>query len=535
MRDAIVILIAAAGTLCELVSASETAKGALQEHFHAICRLASIADERVPVRHTPEPSADTLERIWAINLTLAPNKLAEDVIANVDQGVGSLKEGPAQKIKPSADTWLLWQRAAKLLKAKQATDELKQWQRLKGSPDLVTQLRAIAKKAARLHQIHQSLDLAANREQIQKHLTKALSARQTTADKLVIAPTGSDRPKACCGNAADASHNAGISLEFDIVCLCATGQTNGASTSAAACCPGCSADNAKITADADLKATAANLLRQCKKLEPAESISAANIHAAIAAFMQKLAKPTGANNAVNYHFGNGGTNFVADCDGNTDPAKGAGVNCKATDFSGNTKGPKWMYELRQAAEKLTQLESLETQAKIVESAAEELNISLTSLWDLANAAREIPTPTRAVPAHVSEEKKLECAKVEKAADCRKKPLCKWTKETEEIGEHCELNETKVAQETQAGTGGTAGTTTGPNCGQYKDPDSCKNAPGEKKPGKNAVCGSINFIEGQGKVEAKCRDSSFLPSKQIAHSVISAAFVALFFKKKFSPI
>ncbi|SCU68012.1 Trypanosome variant surface glycoprotein (A-type)/Trypanosome variant surface glycoprotein C-terminal domain containing protein, putative [Trypanosoma equiperdum] len=147
--------------------------------------------------------------------------------------------------------------------------------------------------------------------------------------------------------------------------------------------------------------------------------------------------------------------------------------------------------------------------------------------ELNNLKQKLDAVEKEKQKNSPQEKQKECeAHKNNKKDCEN-AKCIWKGGDSESKGDCEVNTTKVAEQAkQPATGAASGAD--PNCGQYTDPDTCAKAPGKPKEGKKSVCGWIDYIEGQGKVEAKCRDSSFLLNKKLALSVVSAAFVALLF-------
>nr|APD73447.1 variant surface glycoprotein 1125.1205 [Trypanosoma brucei] len=142
-------------------------------------------------------------------------------------------------------------------------------------------------------------------------------------------------------------------------------------------------------------------------------------------------------------------------------AQAAGVCVKyAATTSANKKQKldalQWISKIKAAAATLDALSAAQAQQQ---AATEKLETLLEQAVAETEEARNDNDPQlqTAVSAGSSptalEAKQKDCEKIEKAEDCRKNGNCKRTKETDETGNHCKLNETKVEkQATQAGTG-----------------------------------------------------------------------------------
>nr|AGH60890.1 variant surface glycoprotein 310 [Trypanosoma brucei] len=127
----------------------------------------------------------------------------------------------------------------------------------------------------------------------------------------------------------------------------------------------------------------------------------------------------------------------------------------------------------------------------------------------------------------STKNQIYCNSIAEVEKCNADPKCSYETKTDGT-KKCKFNSTKAKEKgipvTQTQTGGTTGD--GVKCSDHKDQSTCEKA-NEGKTTK--VCGWRSGKDNEDeKDKVKCRDSSFLLSKQFTLSVVSAAFVALLF-------
>nr|APD73036.1 variant surface glycoprotein 1125.190 [Trypanosoma brucei] len=482
-----------------------------------LCKLARMATapHKLPSKNTDGNEAHA--KIHALNLSVSePSalKVFEDAT-----DPAKLRQQPPDAlaaVAPWPASYALWLSGAQYIKnkindssdpIKKATSSLSEGQKAKLKRRLQPLIRAADKAFKMLTHaqatIQQQLQAKPNDELLLAVHGQTTPEKQDADGTKILGPSPQSSRAATCDEGAD---NTKLStLGATILCVCSASTADG---SQKACFP--QTDNAPTwtggsAANADT--TWKTLAKWCG-VPGTQATSGTMILEQLQAVTSHIREKGGASYL--------GTLVTSNsCTG----AEGAGVCVK---YAGTTSANKkqkldavqWISKITAAATSLDALTDAEAQQQ---DATEKIETLLEQAVAETQESRNDNEPQlqTAVSSGSSptalEAKQKDCEKIEKAEDCRKNGNCKWTKETDETGNHCKLNETNVAkQAAQAGTGEeTAGANSeGKKCSDKKKEGDCT---------------------GNCKWDGKeCKDSSILVNKQFALSMVSAAFVALLF-------
>nr|AGH59999.1 variant surface glycoprotein 1058 [Trypanosoma brucei] len=161
---------------------------------------------------------------------------------------------------------------------------------------------------------------------------------------------------------------------------------------------------------------------------------------------------------------------------NCDGSSGNGVCIKFSDYA-KKKAPlvnelTWIPPLKDLLNKLASLETKKQRAEQLVDQIKSLKKETTVVIEVAKttASSMAKFETKTNHQKPTSETRSSCSAHNTNKTCTEENNCKWDSTTEKTGEYCKPKNGE-GQKTQG---------TGSNCGQYKDPESCKKAPGDKK-------------------------------------------------------
>nr|ARB51395.1 variant surface glycoprotein [Trypanosoma brucei] len=424
----------------------------------------------------------------------------------------------SQSIDNNTDGW----KAKKAALAAKKDDKNKPIYQL--APDGPTKT-ALAPALKRLYEEAKQLETAAQAlhaevEQATAAARKAMAeAAYGQPEAKEVPPTQfADRATTCGGAAEDTKP--GVSIAHDMVCVC-----SGATAGTNICGDGIGTttyDNTKTSSDAaDVKELFTALKNKCELQRTYSKASPAAIRAALTAFEQTLGKKVTDGVGVQLKLGN---NAASDCTGTN--SETTCVNYAGVAPAGNINKINWVAKLDEAADKLAEAAS---KRPALEAAKVEMKQKQTTAWATAALLKlklpDMPQTTQTAAKEQTSES--DCNRHQTSDKC--KDPCKWNENNADKTKKCSLDPKKAADQAAQATGsgdGTTGTTTNGCEKHFTDENGCKKMnEGKDKP----VCawkkGGENDKE---KDELRCRNGSFLLSKQFALSMVSAAFVALLF-------
>ncbi|RHW73730.1 Trypanosome variant surface glycoprotein C-terminal domain containing protein [Trypanosoma brucei equiperdum] len=221
-----------------------------------------------------------------------------------------------------------------------------------------------------------------------------------------------------------------------------------------------------------------------------------------------------------------------DCDGDHATNKGACANFKKA--NGEVDEPKWLTNLQAAATAARQEEEKERAVAQAVARIRTLNSTLTTLLATSMIATQLGDHKQTVPTttivgdkskNQQEEAEKDCNKVNSEDECRGKTDCTYDKPDKK----CTLSKEAKKKAEKAAKQETGGKDDKKDrCNKHgTDKTKCE---AENTAGQTPVCGFRKGKDGETDEpeKEKCRNGSFLTSKQFALSVVSAAFVALLF-------
>nr|APD74836.1 variant surface glycoprotein 1125.4312 [Trypanosoma brucei] len=307
--------------------------------------------------------------------------------------------------------------------------------------------------------------------------------------------------------------------EVTINCKHGGGNTNCVST-------GITQDTGKLTFNSIIKIGSAEATTGTKTRGSTE------LEATIQGIQTELYTAKGTDHDAIGFLGTKHGNGKGDCDGDHATNKGACANFKKA--NGEVAKPKWLTNLQAAATAARQEEEKERAVAQAVARIRTLNSTLTTLLatsmiatQLGDHKQTVPTTTRVgdKSKNQQEEAEKECNKVNSEDECRGKTDCTYDKQ----GKKCTLSKEakkEAEKEAKPETGGKDDKKD--RCNKHgTDKTKCE---AENTAGQTPVCGFRKGKEGETDEpdKEKCRNGSFLTSKQFALSVVSAAFVALLF-------
>nr|AGQ50206.1 variant surface glycoprotein [Trypanosoma brucei] len=187
-------------------------------------------------------------------------------------------------------------------------------------------------------------------------------------------------------------------------------------------------------------------------------------------------------------------------------------------------GIPWTAKITEAEQQLTKVHTIFNQAISLIGHAEAIKNQMTSLLLMGDLITVVQgtLPTASTQPTIEEQNKCKNPPNKTAEGCAAID-CDYDKTKKE----CKPkpgSETRAAEKT-----GDAAAATTDKCRRHNQKAACEAEPGDPPKGKAKVCGWIDYVDGEGKLDPpQCRSSSFLLNKQFALTVVSAAFVALLF-------
>ncbi|SCU68551.1 Trypanosomal VSG domain containing protein, putative [Trypanosoma equiperdum] len=365
---------------------------------------------------------------------------------------------------------------------------------------------------------------------ILKEALGASADREPTDDDFKAAT----RIKACGKDSSqtDGEH-AGKSLAHDAICLCGKDSDQ---TQDKACGPdvdGASGSDITWTQGTNAAQQWTNLKAACK---PTLNYKAAPLAERLRAATTQFQSKIGLQGITKTHkpgtLGIYTTSLSTGCDGKTDGNSGCCVLYKLKPGAGGGHQIAWANKLLDAADQLATADTARAAAEQKYKQLASLNETLTAIMlieaaDKRTAANKpANTETGVQGGQAAKADHCKAHKGNKKA-CTAEASCIWKGGDSEDKGDCEVNTTKVTEQTKQTGPGAAGTSAATGCEKhFTDENGCKKMnEGKDKP----VCawkkGGENDKE---KDEFRCRSSSFLLKNNFALSVVSAAFVALLF-------
>nr|APD73226.1 variant surface glycoprotein 1125.456 [Trypanosoma brucei] len=493
-----------------IVLTTQTARGNIAADDNvrergALCGLIELANGRAALESSDSQLGKDMADLLELNMSLADSSWL-DIFRQTDarEKPRDFPEAEFREHKDWPGRWPKWKTAAEsLLKADGQKEAL-----TKHKLQAMTQEQRVSIRAAvaRITAEAEAIESLATADAPETHLLndeklKTLLNEQiyggnpdaeppAAATKLFTSPTASNRAGYCDGTTQT---NAAKTVTVALICICTADQSKAGSEQKA-----CEHTTGLTTDWNAASAPPATVISQAVKLcdlKTKHKLSAASLESRLAAVTGLIARKSGQATL--------GKTINGACTGKEDGGMcvkysnlGTGSTDKVTDIP-------WVGGLSAIA---TQLRQHEEAVKIRKEAARQLKAKKQLVQALLYTERpqQIETAKHDKNAPETEKVTKNCAVIEKATECRKNGNCKWTKETDETGKHCELNTTAAAQQaTQAGTGGTQ---TGKKCYYHTKKEACEAENKNVKADEKSVCGWI---------EEKCKGSCFDLDKKLA--------------------
>nr|ARB50552.1 variant surface glycoprotein [Trypanosoma brucei] len=501
-------------------SAANVETGDNAQAFNTLCGFLALQQAAAPSAAEFPAASEAYDAIQRLNATLSDDEWQKMFTKDGD-GKTWLDNPPTTA--PAAnnwkDRWTDWRKAMQQAADTNKKKEIKD----AGFAELTGNLRrktqaAVRRLAEAAKLIKEQLDNLPETKTdfttfAKKQLNKALynanndDEPQQTAAAVFAKPAGNNYAGACTGTV---EANKAVSVAAVITCICA--KDNSAAAGEACGRKIENSGNWDTAAAGPANTDVTNLLKFCAPSGAAQ-LTASLIYSQLIAAASQFKAGAGSSGYL-------GSSENGSCDG-----KNTGGLCVSySDYKTGTSSKfytlPWVAPLHQLANKLRQREDSAIKGELLTQHLQKLKVeAFQTANEMQLSHIELPRDNKeANNDNTIKEKQQECEqhKDNKKA-CTEENNCIWEGGESDKGE-CKVNTTQITEQAkQAPTGAAGGED--PNCGQYKDPDTCAKAPGKPKEGKKSVCGWI---------ENKCQDSSILVSKQFALSVVSAAFVAMLF-------
>ncbi|SCU65795.1 Trypanosomal VSG domain/Trypanosome variant surface glycoprotein C-terminal domain containing protein, putative [Trypanosoma equiperdum] len=495
-----------------------------REAARRLCELAAAATATSKQPTATSTGTAAFNKLHALNLSSSP-PAALKVFKHKGDEQGWQREPPdsLKETKPWDSLYTNWLEGAKVLdvvkgdnenELKAATKGLTADQKIK----LQTALAPILKRAHRAHdklQQAQQILQDAKSTAIPTTLAKAMYGADKDDGKLAdtaifkTAPDGNNRAALCNGAAGEANVK---TVAAALICICAP-DSGGSEAKACFQTPTAIADWDKTAGSAK---TIWNAIKVHCGLAGGGTLTAPRLAAALNNVLSQITKEGSDAYLGTLHTGSSCT--------------GASTTGMCIKFAGATKPTDTQVQtntwIKTISASISQLQAVETASREQDQATEALETMLEEGLATAQAIRHEPK-TRTVTEIANPNKQAtetDCNKHREKNECA--DPCKWNDNATDQTKKCSLDPKKAAEQATQTTGtgeGTAGATTD-KCGEAKTTEECTKVTGTEPKGKKAVCGWIDFIDGQGKVEPKCRSSSFLVNKKL--DLMAAGFMGL---------
>nr|AAK49474.1 variable surface glycoprotein [Trypanosoma evansi] len=450
--------------------AAEPAKGENKKIFGLLCGVVLAAEEEdsqpVTLATNAEKAVNDAENL-ALYLnnaaevqTIAEAKTTEEINAlTEDKAPESCKGAKLQTCKAAALYYKALTADQKSAVTKAATDE-------RGFRNLIN-MTAIAVVQARRRQTQGKED--DGRPSAKQLLKQAVYGEQAITATAALKGPGSSRKDHCGDAQSKPGASAKKTIAASIACLCANDGSNNK-----ACYPTQTAQQTSWTKDAEIKDWT-KMKAHCKAANPpGKALTPQRLRNLLQGIKEDLYETKGTDGT---HWGilgaRAGTGAGA-CDGTED--SNAGACASFAKSSTAIEEPDWLALIDQAATKLENSASSNTNMLAAEAQIHALNQTLTTLISLnAMEALKQPTPKPANSAQApsadsknqQEEAEKDCNKKEKESECKATPKCAWNGEAKPPKKKCTLSEEakQAAEAANQETGGKDGkptNTTGSN-------------------------------------------------------------------------
>ncbi|EAN80656.1 variant surface glycoprotein (VSG, atypical), putative [Trypanosoma brucei brucei TREU927] len=485
MASSIVVMLAIIARLA--YRASGTANEAVPA-YHTLCAVVNIARGEPTTPEDTEGAAISQEITLLTELNIT---VADDDFYNQD-----FKEDPNNKITEA--NWVKHRAAWHAAKKNLQNNKVE-----KHGLKITRPLNSHARQAAAVV-INRTLEMALERRKDYKPLKKTgVEEALLTA---LYGPTEALSQKAgetfgasgvnACSAPGSGTAVPGMSLASDLVCMFGS---NSGSNKAEECLGTQGGQDCQYNDQSGAHTCFPQLLAGFPAAGKAK-VSAAAIQAAIGAFITGLKDKGGSTQANNLILG---TANSVNCNG---VANAGCVKYKAT--STGTVPIPWMRHLETAATKLA--EHAEQRSKNMASLAEIRHLRSIAIQEYLKALKGDQPQLQKIAGDQTahpKKKEPECNKHQSKTECTEP--CKWNENATDASKKCSLDPQKAKEQAAGTEDGAAGEQkTDSKCSEKKKQEDCK--------------------DGCKWEDNKCKDSSILVNKQLALSVVSAAFVALLF-------
>nr|AGH60923.1 variant surface glycoprotein 346 [Trypanosoma brucei] len=499
--------------------------------FAALCAAIRVA--KTTVKQTITATAvDEFEKIAAAVAVAAAGK--DEIEAQTKKTGDNQKQLPAGTFGNytcSALSWNFCDTGVAELNRLSEHSQIKQWLAAKHTP------ATLAKLNTTLRLLQQKLEDARkikSQEQVDRvngALQAALLGTPAVTDGVILKTNSANREDFCGKtNTLTAGTLAGQSLQADAVCLCVSaGGGNDSKDICGTITPALT--QTTNAADTKLKTDWDKLSAACGPALKEHELTPAVITGATETVLTAITIGKGQNTKHKNALGKLNSGGDGKCDADT---TSNGAACVIYPFDGTTKLPKaikWMEKLKEAAAELTKAQGDERQLKAAVTELTAINLTLSNLG--LGAA----PPDHRHPLSEGEKTKAQLDETQKQCNEAKSDESKC-KQLEykgctfnEEAKKCELKKEvkekleKESQETEGKDGKT-------DCSKLTTQPECEAV---SKDGKKHCGWKKEGDSDPDKDTEKCRNGSFLASKQFALTVVSAAFVGslIMFIKDFS--
>nr|APD73335.1 variant surface glycoprotein 1125.1068 [Trypanosoma brucei] len=433
------------------VNAAAPDEGSNSGDFAALCEVINLARNSPDQITTPEPADDILKAAALINITLnSPGTL--DLITKTEDKATAIKDNTSPLGKACISVGQeICLTAANRYATHKDSELYKQWFKLRNSEQSKRLVRHLAEQIRTTHELLKRQVAEADTAAAQADLKTALGPQPDGKAELKLSGTSDNRAQLCGANAATTKGTvAGKNLATGAICLCGI---DASQTQTKVCSKAVTVTGANLAdGQTDVNQQWQKIAAACEAQASGNPTTAATIRAALTNFRHKIAIGKGTDSKLTNVLGSVTGDGSAGCTGSKDDTKGTCV------FYGASKTDHGLASIAWAAKMATAANKLETAQKAADEAFR-LHTHLITLNNSLTAAVFTPEtqnqnqPKPDTNKKTTETNKKGCEAIQNKNDCKSNGNCKWTKETEEAGKYCELNETKAEkQTTEAGAG-----------------------------------------------------------------------------------
>nr|AGQ49855.1 variant surface glycoprotein [Trypanosoma brucei] len=501
-----------AGLLTTIKQCSAVAvKSANAEDFAALCGLITLAKANPQIKAEPQDIADSIRSLIAINYTIGDDAIRADVAADKTKDWTAVSAKHTGTKVYYSKHWEQWRRVENLNPSDAEAKALLVWHKHRNNSEVKQKVRVITETAMALNDEADQARTDLKASDLAEDLEKALYGAHKASAEFKFS---SGTREAECGKGTTAGGQAGTkagkALYWDLLCLCAGENTD--TDAGLACCEGCnSAPNADAwTQGTESKTRAEKIADHCPPYLIPDTLSQTLLTSRLLSFLKRANVHKGSGKAEKFVLGYMAGSGTDGCTGKTSNGNtGACVKYDADSVLKNDPELEWLRHLKKAVEKSEKqveaektLRELATKLKILSNSAEQI------LYTTSRRSSEPGTATK----ENTQNPTAICTQYTTNETCISNK-CKWEGKTETTGAHCKPGDNQVTGQTN-----TAGTGETPKNGAAAD--GCA-AHGTDK----TKCEGDKSCKWEG---TECKDSSILVNKQLALSVVSAAFAALLF-------